>query len=202
MMNVLITFLNVLMLKIFSSVFLRSWRVVNAAQHVRHKNRLNPKNSMTMGRFVHLYCFLGWEDSYATCAGVQSGAFRRAELMYVTAGTILIMLMSLEIGQQKVAYNSRFVLITLNPPTKYNDSRREFGIFARWVRIKFLLNCYTAALPQTQVPPMPPPSLVRRTNRPLDIRAGIRNGRLYLCKVGVCRSFRLFTADPPLPSLR
>jgi len=127
--------------KKISPAFLRPWLVVNTAQHVRHKNRLNPKNSMTMGRFVYLYCFLGWEDSYASCGGVQSGAFRRAELMYVTAGTTLIMLMSLEIGQQKGAYNSRFVLITLNPPAKYNDSRREFGIFARWVRIKFLLNC-------------------------------------------------------------
>ena len=33
--------------------------------------------------------------------------------------------------------------------TPTNQSRREFGIFARSVRVKLQLNCYAVAVPQT-----------------------------------------------------
>ena len=50
----------------------------------------------------------------------------------------------------------------------------RFGSFGRSFRIKILLNCYTAAAPQTQVPPRTPPhSLVRIVVS--GIKGGIRN---------------------------
>ena len=55
---------------------------------------------------------------------------------------------------------------TVDASYNCNDSRREFGIFARSVRVKLRLNCYTVAAQQTQVRPVLPPSLVPYTNRP------------------------------------
>ena len=60
--------------------------------------------------------------------------------------------------------------------TPTNQSRREFGIFARSVRVKLQLNCYAVAVPQKSVPPTPlyPPSSCIRIVL-LDIKGGIRN---------------------------
>ena len=43
-------------------------------------------------------------------------------------------------------------------------SKHDFGIFAKSVRVKLLLNCYTVAVPTVRL--QPTPSLVWYTNRP------------------------------------
>jgi len=40
------------------------------------------------------------------------------------------------------------IQFTLRSNTREYDSRRGFGFFARSVRVKLLLNCYTVAAPQ------------------------------------------------------
>ena len=69
--------------------------------------------------------------------------------------------MNLEVRQQQGCY-------TLHASYQCNDSRREFGIFARSVRVKLLLNCYTAAGVQRHITRTYAalPSLVPSTNRP------------------------------------
>jgi len=76
------------------------------------------------------------------------------------------MSMNLEIRQQQSC-----VLFTLG-------TRREFGIFARSVRIELLLSCYTASLPETRSPARrrrrlrytPLPSHVPYANRTFEHR--------------------------------
>jgi len=84
-------------------------------------------------------------------------------------------------------------------------SKKEFKFFrCRSVRVKFLLNCYTVAAPQTQVPPCAdPPSLVRYTYRPFVHRRrctkrltvpGMVRGGLAILQVGVVTRSRSVSA--------
>ena len=63
-----------------------------------------------------------WVDTIRIRRAEAAG--RRAELMYTTTSSTLICRRTWKLDTNKVKHNSRFVLI-------YNDSRREFGIFAR-----------------------------------------------------------------------
>jgi len=65
----------------------------------------------------------------------------RTELMYVTTGITLITATNLENKQQESCIKLIFVLMQ-------RDSKREFGILARSVRVKLLLNCYTVPVLQ------------------------------------------------------
>ena len=84
-------------------------------------------------------------------------------------------------------------------------SKKDFNFFrCISVRVKFLLNCYTVAAPQTQVPPhADPPYLVRYTNRPFVRRRrrtkrlavpGMVRGGLAILQVGVMTRSRSVSA--------
>jgi len=84
-------------------------------------------------------------------------------------------------------------------------SKKEFKFFrCRSVRVKLLLNCYTVAAPQTQVPPhADPPYLVRYTYRPFVHRRrrtkrltvpGMVRGGLAILQVGVVTRSRSVSA--------
>jgi len=94
--------------------------------------------------------------------------------------------MNLEIRQRRSCiYNLHFVKNT----RLIYDSRRQFGIFARLVRAKLLLDCYTvAALQMLQTPPTPRPSRVRYTNRPLGHQRSYTKRPTIRCAILMARA--------------
>ena len=98
------------------------------------------------------------------------GAGRWAERTRITTGITVICWRTWKSASNKVAWNSRCVLMRW-----FQTWIRHFR--CRSFRVKLLLSCYTVAVqPCTVVaPPTAPPFFVRYTNRTLDIEGAVRN---------------------------
>jgi len=122
----------------------------------RRRSPTHPPLHAVVGRFIHLYCSLCWDDSSTCCGGVWYGPPSGANVCNYEY-RILVRRRTWKFGIDKVTYNWRFVLIQ-----KFWTWIRDFRQISDIIRGD--LCCSTVATPQTSSPAVSRHPLARYTN--------------------------------------